>query len=359
MASNLSSDSYDRFLDDLKEWIQIAQLRAATAVNRELVTLYWRIGCAILAKQQQEGWGAKVIERLSKDLKQAFPEIKGFSRSNLLYMRAFAQSFPDETVIQAVMGQITWYHNIALLDKLKANEERLWYAQKTIEHGWSRSALVHQIESGLHQRIGNAVNNFDHTLPQSQSDLARQILKSPYNFEFLELAEAAQERDFERALVDRIRDFLLELGVGFSFLGSQYSLEIGGKEYKLDLLFYHVKLHCYVVIDLKMVEFEPEFSGKMSFYIAAVDDLLRSEMDNPTIGIVLCKSKNKATVEYALRYIQHPVGVATYRLKDTLPEPLQRSLPSIEQLEMELNALAAEANAKRGASIADPPDLDE
>jgi predicted nuclease of restriction endonuclease-like (RecB) superfamily len=306
MASNLSSDSYSRFLDDLKEWIQSAQLRAATAVNRELVTLYWRIGRAILDKQQQEGWGAKVIESLSKDLKYAFPEIKGFSRSNLLYMRAFAQAFPNETVIQAVMGQITWYHNVALLDKLKANEERLWYAQKTIEHGWSRSALVHQIESGLHQRVGNAVNNFDHTLPQSQSDLARQILKSPYNFEFLELAEAAQERDFERALVERIRDFLMELGVGFSFLGSQYSLEVGGKEYKLDLLFYHVKLHCYVVIDLKMVEFEPEFSGKMSFYIAAVDDLLRSEMDNPTIGIVLCKSKNKATVEYALRYIQHP-----------------------------------------------------
>ncbi|MBD2065941.1 DUF1016 domain-containing protein [Leptolyngbya sp. FACHB-671] len=342
MPSNLSSDSYIRLLDDLKNWIQNAQLRAATAVNRELVTLYWQIGCAVLAKQQQEGWGAKVIEQLSKDLKHAFPEMKGFSRSNLLYMRAFAQAFPDQTVIQAVMGQITWYHNIALLDKLKDNEERLWYAQKTIEHGWSRSALVHQIESGLYGRVGNAVTNFDHTLPQSQSDLARQILKSPYNFEFLELAETAQERDFERALVDHIRDFLLELGVGFSFLGSQYSLEVGGKEYKLDLLFYHVKLHCYVVIDLKVVEFEPEFSGKMSFYIAAVDDLLRSEMDNPTIGIVLCKSKNKATVEYALRYIHHPVGVATYRLKDTLPEPLQGSLPSIEQLEMELNTLSVE-----------------
>lgn len=343
MSSNLHADSYVRFLDDLKEWILTAQQRAATSVNRELVVLYWKIGCAILAKQQQEGWGAKVIERLSKDLKHAFPEMRGFSRSNLLYMRAFAQSFPDETVIQAVMGRITWYHNVALIDKLKTNEERLWYAQKTIEHGWSRNALVHQIESGLYQRIGNAVSNFDHTLPQSQSDLARQILKSPYNFEFLELAETAQERDFERALVGHIRDFLLELGVGFSFLGSQYLLEVGGKEHKLDLLFYHVKLHCYVVIDLKMVEFEPEFSGKMSFYIAAVDDLLRSEMDNPTIGIVLCKSKNKATVEYALRYIQHPVGVATYRLRDTLPESLQGNLPSIEDLEMELNSLPVEA----------------
>ncbi len=347
MASNLSADSYGRFLDDIKETIQRARLRAATAVNRELVILYWQIGRNILRRQQQDGWGAKVIERLSKDLKQAYPEMKGFSRSNLLYMRAFAQSFPDETVIQAVLGQITWYHNITLLDKLKTNEERLWYARKTIEHGWSRSALVHQIESGLHQRVGNAVNNFDHTLPQSQSDLARQILKSPYNFEFLELGETAQERDFERALVDHIRDFLLELGVGFSFLGSQYTLEVGGKEYKLDLLFYHVKLHCYVVIDLKMVEFEPEFSGKMSFYIAAVDDLLRSEVDNPTIGIILCKSKNKATVEYALRYIQQPVGVATYRLKDTLPESLQGNLPTIAELETELNTLSI-------AAIADP-----
>ncbi|HEY9648881.1 MAG TPA: PDDEXK nuclease domain-containing protein, partial [Chroococcidiopsis sp.] len=256
------------------------------------------------------------------------------------------QAYPNEDLVQAVMGQITWYHNIALLDKLKANNERLWYAQKAIEQGWSRNALVHQIESGLYQRIGHAVTNFDQTLPQSQSDLARQILKSPYNFEFLELAETAQERDFERALVDHIRDFLLELGVGFAFVGSQYPLEAGGKDYKLDLLFYHVKLHCYVVIDLKMVEFEPEFSGKMSFYIAAVDDLLRSEGDNPTIGIVLCKSKNKATVEYALRYLQQPVGVATYRLKDTLPEPLQGSLPSIEALEMELNTLLVEGKVE-------------
>lgn len=349
MAGQLSSDSYNRLLSDLKEWIEIAQMRAATAVNRELVMLYWRIGRAILSKQQQEGWGAKVVERLSKDLKASFPGMKGFSRSNLLYMRAFAQTFPDETVIQAVLGQITWYHNVTLLDKLKGNEERLWYAQKTIEHGWSRSALVHQIESGLYQRIGNAVSNFDHTLPQTQSDLARQILKSPYNFEFLELAETAQERDFERALVDRIRDFLLELGVGFAFLGSQYPIEVGGKEYRLDLLFYHVKLHCYVVIDLKTVEFEPEFSGKMGFYIAAVDDLLRSEADNPTLGIILCKSKNKATVEYALRYIQHPVGVATYRLKDTLPEPLQTSLPSIEQFEMELKTLSVEVDAREAA----------
>ncbi|KAM3114048.1 PDDEXK nuclease domain-containing protein [Phormidesmis sp. 146-33] len=235
--SDLSLSGYDHLLRKLKERIRTAQVRAALAVNRELVVLYWQIGREVLTRQQQQGWGAKVIDRLAKDLQREFPEMKGFSSRNLKYMRSFAETYPDESIVQEVLAQITWYHNIALLDKLKANEERLWYAQQTIVHGWSRSALVHQIESGLHQRVGNAVNNFDHTLPQSQSDLARQILKSPYNFAFLELAEAAQERDFERALVEHIRDFLLELGVGFSFLGSQYSLEVGGKEYKLDLLF--------------------------------------------------------------------------------------------------------------------------
>ena len=334
--------NYDDFLRDLKERIRRTQIKAALAVNRELVLLYWQMGREILARQQQEGWGAKVIQRLATDLKREFPEMKGFSRSNLLYMRALAEAYPDEQIVQEVLGQITWYHNIALLDKLKSLDERLWYAKKTVENGWSRNALVLQIESGLYRRMGGAVTNFGQTLPSTQSDLAQQILKSPYNFEFLELSETAQERDFERALVDRIRDFLMELGVGFAFLGSQYPLEVGGKEYRLDLLFYHVRLHCYVIIDLKVVEFEPEFSGKMAFYVAAVDDLLRSNEDNPTIGIILCKSKNKATVEYALRYVQHPVGVATYRLRDTLPESLQGNLPTIEQLEMELKTIDLE-----------------
>jgi predicted nuclease of restriction endonuclease-like (RecB) superfamily len=331
--------NYDDFLRDLKERIRRAQVRAALAVNRELVLLYWQMGREILTRQQSEGWGAKVIERLAKDLKQEFPQMKGFSRSNLLYMRSFAEAYSDEQIVQAVLGQITWYHNIALLDKLKSLDERLWYAQKTVENGWSRNALVLQIGNGLYRRMGGASTNFEQTLPAPQSDLAQQILKSSYNFEFLELAQTAQERDFEKALVDRIRDFLMELGVGFAFLGSQYPLEVGGKEYRLDLLFYHVRLHCYVIIDLKVVEFEPEFSGKMAFYVAAVDDILRREGDQPTIGIILCKSKNNTTVEYALRYVQHPVGVATFQLRDTLPEPLQGNLPTIEQLEMELEAI--------------------
>ncbi|MBD3887509.1 DUF1016 domain-containing protein [Phormidium tenue FACHB-886] len=340
--------NYDDFLSDLKERIRRAQVQAALAVNRELVLLYWQMGREILTRQQYEKWGAKVVDRLAKDLKQEFPGMTGFGSRNLKYMRAFAEAYPDEAIVQEVLAQITWYHNIALLDKLKSLDERLWYAQKIVENGWSRNALVLQIENGLYQRTGEADTNFEQTLPAPQSDLAQQILKSSYNFEFLELTQTAQERDFEKALVDRIRDFLMELGIGFAFLGSQYPLEVGGKEYRLDLLFYHVRLHCYVVIDLKVVEFEPEFSGKMAFYVAAVDDLLRREGDQPTIGIILCKSRNKATVEYALRYIHHPVGVATFQLRDTLPEPLQGNLPTIEQLQMELNTVRLEESIDDG-----------
>jgi predicted nuclease of restriction endonuclease-like (RecB) superfamily len=355
MANDLSrSSEYGEFLQSLKERIQNAQIRAGLAVNRALVLLYWQMGQEILLRQQHQGWGAKVIEQLAQDLKQAFPEMKGFSRSNLLYMRAFAQAYPDEQIVQATLGQIPWYHNIALLDKLKGLDERLWYAHKTTEQGWSRNALVHHIESGLYQRRTGAISNFNDTLPQAQSDLVRDILKSPYNFDFLSLAETAQEKDFERALVAHIRDFLMELGVGFSFMGSQYPLMVGDKEYRLDLLFYHVRLHCYVVIDLKVVEFEPEFSGKMAFYVAAVDDLLRSELENPTIGIILCKSKDKTTVEYALRYAQYPVGVSTYRLKDTLPESMQNCLPTIAQLEGELSTVTLDLDSTHSSNSSQP-----
>jgi predicted nuclease of restriction endonuclease-like (RecB) superfamily len=329
-------------LRDLKERIRSAQVRAALSVNRELVLLYWQLGRDILTRQRQQGWGAKVITKLSKDLRQAFPEMKGFSRTNLLYMRAFAEAYPDEQIVQAVLGQITWYHNIALLDKLKSLEERLWYAQKTVEHGWSRNVLVHQIETGLHRRLGAALTNFDRTLPKPQSDLAQQLLKDPYNFDFLSLGEEAQERDLERALVNHIRDFLLELGVGFAFVGSQYHLEIEGDDFYIDLLFYHLRLRCYVVIDLKMKEFQPEYSGKMNFYISAVDDLLRHPDDQPTIGIILCRGKKKTVAEYALRDLNKPIGISTYKLKDSLPQTLQGNLPTLEQLEIELNTVASE-----------------
>src|SRR5271157_3591483 len=327
---------YDAFLKDLKERIRSAQTRAALAVNRELVLLYWGIGTDILNRQTQHGWGAKVIDRLAGDMRRAFPEMSGFSPRNLKYMRAFAEAWPDEQIVQAPLAQITWYHNIALVEKLNAPAERLWYARQTIQNGWSRNVLVHQIESGLYRRQGKALTNFSRTLPVPQSELAQQLVKDPYNFEFLTLTEQARERELERALIDHLRDFLLELGVGFSFVGSQYPLEVGGQEFRLDLLFYHLRLRAFVVIEVKVTDFQPEFSGKMNFYLSAVDDLLRHPDDQPSIGMILCKSKNKVVAEYALRDIRKPVGIAEYRLTEALPKRLRGSLPTIEALEAEL-----------------------
>lgn len=336
--SPLIPQNYDLFLRDLKDRIRTAQVRASLAVNQELILLYWQIGKDILQRQQQEGWGAKVIERLAHDLKREFPTVGGFSSRNLKYMRAFAEAYPDEEIVQRYAAQIPWRHNQALLDKLKAADERLWYTQQSLENGWSRDVLILQIESGLYRRQGSAVTNFSRTLPQPQSDLAQQLVKDPYHLEFLTLAKNAQERDLERALLAHIRDFLLELGIGFSFVGSQYRLEVGGEEFFVDLLFYHLKLRCYVVIELKMTDFRPEYSGKMNFYVAAIDDLLRHPDDQPTIGIILCRDKNKAIAEYALRNVSSPIAVSTHRL----PSQFQESLPTVEQLEMELNTVASE-----------------
>ncbi len=338
-------DNYDEFLNALKERIRQAQVRAALAVNKELVLLYWQIGKDILKRQEQEGWGAKVIEKLAKDLKAEFPEIKGFSRTNLLYMRSFAKSYPDEQIVQQAAGQIPWFHNCVLLDKVKDETERLWYIQQTIENGWSRAVLEHQIDSKLYQRQGKAITNFDQALPKPQSDLAQQILKSPYNFDFLSLGKEAVERDLEKALIAHMRDFLLELGVGFAFVGSQYPLEVAGQEFRIDLLFYHLKLRCFIVIDLKMGKFEPAFSGQINFYVNVVDDLLRHPDNQPTIGMVLCKSQENTIVEYALRGVNTPIGVSTHTIEE-LPEQLQSSLPTVEQLQKELNEAAAEIETR-------------
>jgi predicted nuclease of restriction endonuclease-like (RecB) superfamily len=335
-SSPLLDSNYIEFFDRLKQRIRAAQIKAALAVNRELLLLYWQIGRDILQRQQEEGWGSKVIQRLSNDLKREFPSMKGFSRSNLMYMRGFAEAYPDEQIVQEVLGQITWYHNIALLEKTKNPDERLWYAKETVANGWSRNVLILQIESGLYTRQGSAITNFDLTLLPPQSDLAQQIIKDPYNFDFLTISDSAQEREIENALVDHIRNFLLELGLGFAFLGSQYPIEVSGKDYRLDLLFYHIHLRCFIVIDLKVGEFIPEYSGKMNFYVSAVDDTLKHPSDNPTIGIILCKAKDKTTVEYALRGSQQPIGVSTYQLETQLPASLRDQLPSIEQLEMEM-----------------------
>jgi len=331
-------EGYGDWLADLKSRIHNAQQRATLAVNRELVLLYWQIGNDILARQAQQGWGAKVIERLAQDLRTAFPAMKGFSPRNLKYMRAFAEAWPDEEFVQEVLAQLPWYHQLALLDKLPGPQTRKWYAAKAIEHNWSRNVLVMQIESRLLERSGKAVTNFPDTLPAPQSDLARESIKDPYRFDFLGLTDEAQEREIEGSLVRHVTEFLLELGAGFAFVGRQVLLDVGGDEFFIDLLFYHLKLRCYVVIELKAGKFKPEHLGQLSFYLTAVDAQLKHPQDGPTIGLLLCKSKNKVVAEYALRDNARPIGVAEYQLVESLPPELQTSLPSIEQIERELAA---------------------
>ena len=342
MSGLILPEGYDSFLRNLKDRVRSAQLRASLSVNRELVLLYWRTGRDILERQNQAGWGAKVIERLARDLHSEFPDMKGLSRTNLLYMRAFAEAWPDESFVQQVVGQIPWGHNLRILDLLKDPDDREWYARAVLQHGWSRNVLVHQIETGLRHREGKAQSNFTQTLPPGQSDLAQQVLKDPYNFEFLTLAEEAHERDLERALINQLRDFLLELGIGFAFVGSQYPLDVGGQEFRIDLLFYHLRLRAYVVVELKAQDFKPEFSGKMNFYLSAIDDLLRHPDDQASIGIILCKSKNKVVAEYALRDLGKPVGVSEYRLTSALPSDLEGSLPTVDELERTLKGKAPE-----------------
>ena len=329
-------EGYALWLDELKSRIHGAQQRAALAVNRELVQLYWQIGRDILQRQATQGWGSKVIERLAHDLRTAFPGMKGFSRANLMYMRAFAEAWPDAVIVQQAVGQLPWGHNLVLLTRLKAPEMRLAYAQAAIEHGWSRSVLNIHIETRRLERSGQAITNFVEHLPMPGSDLAQQSLKDPYLFDFLDVGNEADEREIESALVKHITQFLLELGAGFAFVGRQVHLEVGGDDFFIDLLFYHLKLRCYVVIELKAEKFKPEHLGQLSFYITAVDRQVKAEQDAPTIGLLLCKSKNEVVAEYALGDKTQPMGVAEYKLLESLPKELQTNLPSIEQIEREL-----------------------
>jgi predicted nuclease of restriction endonuclease-like (RecB) superfamily len=328
---------YADWLSDLKNRINAAQQRASLAVNHELLMLYWQIGRDILARQAEQGWGSKVIERLSQDLRAAFPDMKGFSRANLMYMRAFADAWPDAAIVQQAVGQLPWGHNLVLLTRLKDPQQRLAYAENAIQHGWSRNVLNIHIETRLLERTGKAVTNFDTNLPKPLSDLARESLKDPYRFDFLGLSREAGEREIENALVKHVTEFLLELGAGFAFVGRQVLLDVGGDEFFIDLLFYHLKLRCYVVIELKGGKFKPEHLGQLSFYLTAVDRQVKSEHDNPTIGLLLCKSKNKIVAEYALGDKTQPLGIAEYKLLESLPAELQTSLPSIEQIERELS----------------------
>ena len=329
-------EGYAHWLEELKGRIHTAQQRAVLAVNRELVLLYWQIGCDILQRQAAQGWGSKVIERLAHDLRVAFPGMKGFSRANLMYMRAFAEAWPDAEIVQQAVGQLPWGHNLVLLTKLKTQDMRLAYAQAAIEHGWSRNTLNIHIETRRLERSGQAITNFVERLPMPGSDLAQQSLKDPYLFDFLDVGSEADEREIESALVKHITQFLLELGAGFAFVGRQVHLEVGGDDFFIDLLFYHLKLRCYVVIELKAEKFKPEHLGQLSFYITAVDRQVKAEQDAPTIGLLLCKSKNEVVAEYALGDKTQPMGVAEYKLLESLPKELQTNLPSIEQIEREL-----------------------
>lgn len=331
--------SYPEFVDALIETIRKQRVSTTLRANVSLIVMYWQIGDAILKKQKSEGWGAKVIDRISHDVRHVFPDMKGFSPRNIKYMRLFAAEWPDLELVQRTVALIPWRTNILILEKLKSPEDRLWYAQKTIKNGWSRSVLELQIESGLKQRDGQAVNNFESTLPSADSDLVSQVFKDPYLFDFLGTDVPRREREIEQKLTEHIQSFLLELGQGFAFVGRQVHLELGGQDFYIDMLFYHLNLRCYIVIELKACEFEPEFVSKVNMYRNAVDDLLKRTDDKPTIGLLLVKGKNRTVVEYSLAGYSNPIGVADWesQIVRSLPEELKSNLPAIEDIEKELN----------------------
>jgi predicted nuclease of restriction endonuclease-like (RecB) superfamily len=337
---------YKQWLAEIKEKIRTTQIKAALRVNAELLHFYWRLGADILAAQTQSSWGDALIPRLSKDLLAEFPEMSGFSERNLKYIRQWylyyaqhieksSEEFGQQLVAQ--ICQIPWGHNIAIVTKCKELSEATFYIQRTREFNWSRSVLTHQIESRLWEREGKAVTNFVSTLPEPQSDLANQTLKDPYIFDFLTLTKECNERDLEKGLIQHITHFLLELGAGFAYIGRQVPIQVGERSFFIDLLFYHVRLHCYVVVELKATDFEPEHTGQLNFYIKAVDEQLRKGGDEPTIGILLCKSKDRLVAEYALSDINKPIGVSEYHLTQSLPEELKSSLPTIAEIEAELS----------------------
>ena len=329
--------NYGELISSLKKRVAESRYRATLRVNKELVLLYHHIGKQILQAQKVHGWGAKVIEQLSKDLRSAFPEMKGFSRTNLLYMRKFAEEYIDIQIVQQLAGQLSWGHNMVLLDKVSDEKEREFYIKEAITNGWSRNVMVMQIESNLYKRKGGAITNFNDKLPDLQSDLANQLLKDPYCFDFLSLSEDAHEREIEKGLIPHMQKFLLELGEGFAFIGNQYHLKVGGQDFYMDMLFYNVKLRCYFVLELKNTEFKPEYTSKLNFYLSVVDDQLRHKDDNPSIGLILCKSKNKVVAEYAIRDIAKPIGLSEYKLPEKISDKLKAALPSIEELEKELS----------------------
>ena len=324
---------YGAFLVDLKNKVKLAQSQVMKTVNTAMVVLYWEIGRAIQSKQESFGWGAKIIEKLAMDLKRAFPNIKGFSSRNLKYMLKFARAYPSLEKVQQHAAQIPWFHNVVLLEKVRDERARLWYIEKTIENGWSRSALKTRLDSRLYEREGRGVNNFEQAIGPIETNLARNIIKDPYCFDFLNLKDNFTERELEEGLLEHLQHFLLEIGEGFSFVGRQKHLSIGGQDFYIDMLFYNYKLRRFFVVELKTTDFKPEYVGKLNFYLAAVDDLLKRPDDELTIGLLLCKGKNKVIAEYALRNIRSPMNIAEF---ETGPENLKKSLPPLEDIEREL-----------------------
>jgi predicted nuclease of restriction endonuclease-like (RecB) superfamily len=335
----MNNNNYFEIIANIKQQIKAAQYRAVLAVNREMLLLYWNIGNTI---NEKAVWGNKFIENLSQEIKLEFPTATGYSVRNLKYMAKFARLFPDFEFVQAALAQITWYHHISLIDKVKDLQIYLWYAEKTIENGWTRNVLVHQIQTDLYQRqvISEKVNNFATCLPYPQSELAQQTMKDLYIFDFIAFKEDIHERDIEKEMIKNVTKLLLELGEGFAFLGNQYHLEVGGEDFYIDLLFYNLKLRCYVVIELKTGNFKPEYVGKLNFYLSTVDDILKTEADNLSIGLLLCKENNKIVAKYALKDIEKAIGVGKYQLTKQLPKNIENLLPNTKDIENQLDKLS-------------------
>jgi len=354
MKSPALPDGYNELLDEISTRISTSQVRAALGVSRELVLLYWAVGREILVRQQAEGWGSKVIDRLGRDLQSRFPGVEGFSPRNLKYMRSLAEAWPDPQIVPQRVALLPWGHLRLLLDRVKEPEARQWYLQAALEHGWSRDVLAHMISGSRRERQGKSLTNFRAVLPPAGSDMAEQILHDPYNFDFLTLTDPVRERALERGLLIHLRDLLLELGRGFAFIGSQVPLPVGDQTFYLDLLFYHVRLHCYFVIELKTGEFKPEYAGKLNFYLSAVDGIMKTDRDDPTIGLLLCETKNEAIVELSFKNVQTPIGISTYTVTRELPKSLEEEIPSIQDLKGVVDKLRAELESTRSAAMAEP-----
>ncbi len=358
MSQNIiKTDDYRNLIADLKNRIQAAQIKAAVTVNTQLIALYWDIGKQIAEKQQASGWGDAVIEQIAGDLTRELGGLKGFSRSNLYNMRQWYGFYAAHgEKVQQLVGQIPWGHNILIINNIKNLDKALWYIRKTIENGWSRNVLAHQIDSQLYERQAEKlrIDNFTERLPAPQSDLARETLKDPYVFDFLSVGDEAHERELETALVERITRFMLELGKGFAFVRRQFHLEVGGEDFYIDLLFYHLRLHCYVAIELKTGPFKPEYTGKLNFYLTALDEQVKMKEDGPSIGLILCRDRNNIVAEYALRDVNKPIGISRYALAATLPEELRSSFPTVEEVEAELGKAAAWQGIEDATNTIDP-----